>query len=78
MKIMSAVYLQNLWFGGDVARIVGECNCPDGMFFDDDDMQCRPVPGFGILAILGIVIAAIVPCCCCVACCFLAKKMMSS
>jgi len=28
------------WFGGDVVNIVGECACPVGSYFDDDEMEC--------------------------------------
>ena len=28
------------WFGGG-ASIVGECSCPEGMYYDDDDMECE-------------------------------------
>merc|ERR1712136_76834 len=28
------------WFGGDVVSIVGECACPIGTYFDDDEMEC--------------------------------------
>ena len=34
-------FFQALWFGGDVARIVGNCACPRGMVFDEREMQCQ-------------------------------------
>ena len=65
------------WFGGvPTLAIRGECACPEGTFFDDDDMACNDVPpfGFGLLTIIGIIIAVIVTACCCVCCCF-GKKL---
>ena len=29
------------WFGGDWAAIIGECNCPNGMVFNDNELQVR-------------------------------------
>ena len=33
--------MSRAWFGGDWAAIVGECACPGGMFFNDNEMQAR-------------------------------------
>ena len=66
------------WFGGvPTLAIRGECACPEGTFFDEDDMACNDVPpfGFGLLTIIGIIIAVIVTACCCV-CCFFGKKVL--
>ena len=66
------------WFGGvPTLAIRGECACPEGTFFDDDDMACNDIPPFGIglLTIIGIIIAVIVTTCCCVCCCF-GKKVL--
>ena len=46
----------NLWFGGDVARIVGECACPRGMFFNDREMRCESSGLSGTSLILAILI----------------------
>lgn len=70
-------FFQNLWFGGDVASIVGECSCPDGMFWDNDDLTCKPSFSIGMGAIIGIIIAGIIGCCCCCGLCLLARKMFS-
>ena len=29
------------WFGGDWARIKGECECPRYLSFDRDDLECN-------------------------------------
>ena len=39
------------WFGGNGGEkildiIVGECECPDGMHFDDEEMECADVSVF--------------------------------
>jgi hypothetical protein len=59
--------LQNLWFGGDVARIVGECACPHGMYFDNREMYCRRNFMGGTFGIIGLImgILILVGCCCC-------------
>ena len=66
------------WFGGvPTLAIRDECACPEGTFFDDDDMACNDVPsfGFGLLTIIGIIIAVIVTISCGVCCCF-GKKVL--
>ena len=64
-----------LWFGGDVARIVGSCECEDGWSFDDDELECRKNIPFPIGAIVGIVFAVILAFLC--ACgCYAAKKFL--
>ena len=70
---------QAAWFGGDFASIKGECSCPGGMFWDDDDLRCRETEGGSqakarrFLAIIGIVVASLIGCCCltviCMFCC---------
>jgi len=62
------------WFGGvPTLAIRGECACPEGTFFDDDDMDCKPLrfdsDGLGFIAIIGIIVAVILATCCCVCCC---------
>jgi len=66
------------WFGGvPTLAIRGECACPEGTFFDDDNMDCKPIwianrfdsDGLGLLAIIGIIVAVILATCCCVCCC---------
>jgi hypothetical protein len=53
--------LQNLWFGGDVARIVGECVCPVGLYFDDSEMNCRQNSvGLSGWSMFGIVIGSLI------------------
>ena len=32
---------QHAWFGGDFASISGECSCPHGMFWDDNEVRCQ-------------------------------------
>jgi len=68
-----------LWFGGDAARIVGECACPYEMFFDDRELQCRVRPssyGFsGTNLILVILIPLLIMGCCCIGGIFLVRKM---
>ena len=65
-----------LWFGGDVARIVGECACPQGMFFDDDEMQCETNVIGGVGASIGLIVAALFGMCCCGCICFLIVRNM--
>lgn len=62
------------WFGGvPTVAIRGECACPEGTFFDDDDMDCKTIrfesAGLGLLAIIGIIVAIILATCCCLCCC---------
>jgi len=64
-----------LWFGGDVARIVGECACPRGMYFDNYEMYCRQKFFSGTLGMVVIAICALVGVCCCCGCLFMANKM---
>jgi len=64
-----------LWFGGDVASIVGECACPRGMHFDDWEMQCRQNFFSGTVGIVVIVICVLIGLCCCCGCFFMANKM---
>merc|ERR1712172_339853 len=67
------------WFGGDVISIRGECNCEQGLFWNDDDLSCdRPHPISGIGAIVGIAIAFSIMLCCCCGVCFLVKKSLFS
>merc|ERR1719367_2553104 len=69
------------WFGGDFASIKGECSCPDGMFWDDDDLRCRETGGvglaLGLAGIVGIIVAGLIGCCCCVGICFFLKRAFS-
>ena len=46
------------WFGGDLASIVGKCECTDGFVWDDDDLTCETVSSTGL--IIGLVISVIV------------------
>jgi len=64
------------WFGGDFAAIQGECACPEGNFFDDNQMQCVEPSGMGIGVLIGIIIGAlaIMSCCCCAAFCYCMKR----
>jgi len=67
------------WFGGvPTLAIRGECACPEGTFFDDDDMDCKPLwndsAAFSLAAIIGIIITAILVTCC-IACCCVSKKI---
>ena len=63
---------QALWFGGDAARIVGECSCPNGMRWDDDDLECENtyyggggVAGLAGGLVAGLVIGLLILVCCC-------------
>jgi len=59
------------WFGGDFAAIIGECDCPDNMQWNNYEVKCEPL-NLGLVAFgLGIagIIAIIVGICCCCACC---------
>ena len=64
------------WFGGGfTVAIRGECACPEGTFFDDDDMDCKSLwiasYGLGTLEIVVILIGsiAVIFAMCCCACC---------
>ena len=53
------------WFNNQSVQIVGECACPDRMFFNDSEVECqREWPLFLILVIC-IPILTICCCCCC-------------
>ena len=71
-------FAQALWFGGDVARIVGECACPRGMRWDDYEMECENDFLGGVGTVLGVVagIALLfILCCCGCAAFFLLRKI---
>ena len=38
--------MSRAWFDGDWIAIVGECACPEGMFFDDNELQARNFKSF--------------------------------
>ena len=59
------------WFGGNATyrvNIIGSCECPDGMSFDDDEMECQTVLPIG--TIVGIVFAVILALLCACGCCW--------
>ena len=60
------IYFQSLWFGGDLASIVGECACSDSLFWNEDELECQ-TPTFGSVGmiILFILIALVATCGCC-------------
>ena len=65
--------LQRAWFGGDFASIVGECACPNGFVWDDDNLMCRTIVGYGIGSIIGSIVGILVSLAllfiCCKVCC---------
>lgn len=66
-----------LWFDGDFASIRGECSCPEGTFFNDNELRCDEIQFgaiLGSLAIIGIVVGLLSCCCCTCLCIFLWKK----
>ncbi len=64
-----------LWFGGDAARIVGECACPHGMVWDDYEMECE-MAGFGIGMIFVFIIVVLILLCCCAGGAFLIVRRL--
>ena len=47
------------WFGGVPALAIrGECACPEGNFFDDNDMDCKQIESDG-LGIFATIVAAV-------------------
>ena len=78
-ELRLAVTPSKAWFGGNNAylEIVGSCDCPDGMFFDDDEMECRR-KAMPIAAFLGIDFAVCILAliCVCVCCFYAAKKFL--
>jgi len=69
------------WFGGN-EKPVGECDCQNGMRWDDDDLRCENwyAPwyvaiglSFGLMVFLFILGG----CCCCAVCFFAAKKFLN-
>ena len=49
------------WFGGvPILAIRGECACPEGKFFDDNDMDCKQIESDGLGNFATIVAAACV------------------
>ena len=68
------ILFQALWFGGDVARIVGECACPHGMVFDNREMQCERSFMGGIGMIVSSLFAVLILMCCCGCACFMVVR----
>jgi len=62
-----------LWFGGDVARIVGECACPRGMVFNNRELECQTAV-FGTGALIAVVFVGILMLLCACGCCFFAAR----
>jgi len=62
------------WFGGDWARIVGECACPRGMVFNEREMQCQTAAFGSIGYIIGVVFVGILVLLCACGCCFFAAR----
>jgi len=63
------LFFQALWFGGDITRIVGECVCPRGMVWNDNEMECESNLFWGLsttLLTVVIVLAVLFTFCCCV------------
>lgn len=66
------------WFGGDYLAIVGECECRDGMRWDNWELRCEN----SFFAMLGgalLVVLLVLLCCCCGCCagvayCFFRRK----
>ncbi len=69
--------LQNLWFGGDVASIVGECACPHGMLWDDYQVQCKTNYFSGTNLLIAILVPLLVLVCCCCVGVYVVRKMFS-
>ena len=49
------------WFGGDAASIRGECQCQEGLWWDEDELECfveeeEVHPGWGMLYLVLIVV----------------------
>ena len=62
---------QSAWFGGNGAKIIGECNCADDLIWDDDDLMCREggIGGWVIFGIMvGIFAGFVLLCICCWKC----------
>ena len=74
LSIFSNLDFQSGWFGGDWARIVGECACPRGMVFDEREMQCQTAMFGSIGAIIGVVFVGILVLLCACGCCFFAAR----
>lgn len=70
-----------LWFGGDAARIVGECACPHGMVWDNREMECEyQMFGGGMMGsigLVGLIIGIIMAICCCACGVLLVRRVFS-
>ena len=63
------------WFGGvPILVIRGECACPEGNFFDDNDMDCKQIESDG----LGIFATCVAAVCVVVAIILIFKKLFMS
>ena len=63
------------WFGGVPALAIrGECACPEGKFFDDNDMDCKQIESDG----LGIFATCVAAVCVVVAIILIFKKLFMS
>ena len=40
LYILFSKNLQRAWFGGDFASIIGECACPMGSIWNDNELRC--------------------------------------
>ena len=44
-NIIKNIFFQTLWFGGNgqSLSIKGECSCPEGMYFNENEMECMKI-----------------------------------
>ena len=71
-----------MWFGGDAARIVGQCACTQGMVWSDREMRCESQMMGGVMGGIGMIltalfVGAIILCCCGCAAFFFLRNMFS-
>ena len=47
------------WFGGRYADIVGECECRDGLVWDDSELSCEAAGWGGVMIFLFLILGAV-------------------
>lgn len=68
-----------LWFGGDIARIVGECSCPPNTVWNESELQCDSNLFLGLtttILTVVIVLAVLFTFCCCICGFLICRKFM--